>query len=152
MAAVDLGRLVPVDLREAWRSRTADFTPWLAQDDNLALLGESLGLTLELDSTKKSVGPFSADILCRVGRRRVHWVLIENQLEQTDHTHLGQIITYAAGLDALTVIWVAGRFVDEHRAALDWLNENTAEGISFLVWRCSCGALATRRLLRDSTS
>ena len=68
------------------------------------------------------------------------WVVIENQLEQTDHDHLGQIITYAAGLDALTVIWVAAKFVDEHRAALDWLNENTAEGISFFgvevqLWR-----------------
>lgn len=139
MTVPDLGRLESVDLRTAWTSEPRDFTPWLAGEENLALLGETLGLELEADGTEMGVGPFSADILCHLPGTE-HWVLIENQLEQTDHTHLGQIITYAAGLDALTVIWVAARFVEEHRAALDWLNDNTAEGISFFgvevqLWR-----------------
>lgn len=148
MTSSDLGRLERVDLRVAWSSEPRDFTPWLAQKENLGLLGETLGIDLEADGIERSVGLFSADILCRVAGTD-HWVLIENQLEQTDHTHLGQIITYAAGLDALTVIWVAAKFVDEHRAALDWLNENTAEGISFFgvevqLWRISDSPFAPR--------
>ena len=148
MSVPNLSRLERIDLREAWRSEPADFTPWLAQEENLALLGTTLGIALEPEATEKSVGPFSADILCRVPGED-HWVLIENQLETTDHTHLGQIITYAAGLDALTVIWVAAGFVDEHRAALDWLNENTAEGLNFFgveveLWRIGDSPLAPR--------
>ena len=110
--------------------RAGRFTPWLAQEENLGLLGESLGLTLELEATEQSVGPFAADILCKDPMTE-QWVLIENQLEQTDHTHLGQIITYAAGLNAVTIIWIAATFVEQHRAALDWLNEITAEGTDF---------------------
>jgi hypothetical protein len=139
MATPDLARLKRVNLREAWMSEPADFTPWLAQPSNLELLGESLGISLELESTEHSVGPFAADILCKDPLSDL-WVLIENQLEQTDHTHLGQIITYAAGLNAVTVIWIAGKFVEQHRAALDWLNEITSEGTNFFgveveLWR-----------------
>ena len=139
MTNVELSRLKRVDLRAAWPDEAAHFTPWLAQQENLELLGETLGMPLELEATERSVGPFAADILCKdpVSER---WVLIENQLEQTDHTHLGQIITYAAGLNAVTVIWIARKFVEEHRAALDWLNEITAEGTDFFgveveLWR-----------------
>ena len=103
MAIPDLARLESINLREAWVSEPADFTPWLARKENLELLGESLGIPLELESTEQSVGPFAADILCRDPLSE-QWVLIENQLAQTDHTHLGQIITYAAGLNAVTVI------------------------------------------------
>jgi len=136
---VELGRLVRVDLREAWQDEAAHFTPWLAQQENLELLGDALGIGLELEATEQSVGPFAADILCK-DPMRDQWVLIENQLEQTDHTHLGQIITYAAGLNAVTVIWIARKFVEQHRAALDWLNEITAEGTDFFgveveLWR-----------------
>lgn len=139
MTIPDLSRLQRVDLREAWKSEPADFTPWLARPENLQLLGESLGIQLELDSTEKSVGPFAADILCRDPVSE-QWVLIENQLEQTDHTHLGQIITYSAGLNAVTSIWIAAQVVEQHRAALDWLNEITAEGTNFFgveveLWR-----------------
>jgi hypothetical protein len=139
MTVPDLARLERVDLRQAWLSEPADFTPWLARAENLALLAESLGIALELDSTEKSVGPFAADILCK-NPITEQWVLIENQLEPTDHTHLGQVITYAAGLDAVTVIWIAGKFVEEHRAALDWLNEITSQGVNFFgveieLWR-----------------
>ncbi len=125
-----LGRLETVKLREAWPDEARNFTPWLAEDPNLAFLGETLGLQLELESTEKAVGPFSADILAKeVGSSR--WVLIENQIEPTDHRHLGQVLTYAAGLNAQTVIWIAESFRDEHRAAIDFLNTATTEDYSF---------------------
>jgi len=134
-----LGRLAKVELREAWISESGDFTPWLAQAENIALLGEAIGIELEVESQEQSVGPFRADILCRDTTDR-HYVLIENQLERTDHTHLGQLLTYAAGLDAVTIVWVAARFTEEHRAALDWLNRSTEQGIDFFgleveLWR-----------------
>ena len=135
----DLGRLVSVELRSEWQSEAGDFTPWLAQEENIKLLGETIGLELEVQTTEKEVGPFRADILCKETTSD-HWVLIENQLEKTDHTHLGQLITYAAGLDAVTIVWVAQRFTDEHRAALDWLNEVTGDEVAFFaleveLWR-----------------
>ena len=135
----NLGRLEKVELREAWNSEPGDFTPWLAQKENLELLGKTLGMQLELVQQEKGVGPFRADILCKDAREDA-WVVIENQLEQTDHTHLGQILTYAAGLDAATMIWISPAFTEEHRAALDWLNEHTDEKTSFLgleveLWR-----------------
>ena len=125
-----LGRLERVELRRIWSSESSDFTPWLAREDNLRLLGETVGIELELEAQEKTVGPFRADILCK-DTATDSWVLIENQLERTDHSHLGQLLTYAAGLSAVTVVWVAERFTEEHRAALDWLNERTAERINF---------------------
>ncbi len=130
MTEPQLAKLERVDLRTAWKSEPADFTPWLAKEENLALLGETLGMTLVLEEQEKDVGPFRADILCKEPQTD-QWVLIENQLERTDHTHLGQIITYAAGLNAVTVVWIAASFTEEHRAALDWLNEITGEGADF---------------------
>ena len=127
-----LGRLEKVDLRDIWKTEAQDFTPWLAQEHNLELLGEALGLDLELEAVERNVGPFRADILCK-DRGNDTWVLIENQLERTDHTHLGQLITYAAGLDAVTIVWVASRVADEHRAAVDWLNEITDDAVRFFV-------------------
>lgn len=124
------GRLEQVDLRRAWETEAGDFTPWLAKEENISLLGDALGIELEVEAEEKSVGPFRADILCKIpGSDR--YVLVENQLEQTDHGHLGQLLTYAAGLDAVMIVWVAKVIRDEHRAALDWLNEHTSEGISF---------------------
>lgn len=139
-AAPDLGRLERVALREIWTSEANDFTPWLAREDNLAVLGETLGLALELERKEQAVGPFRADIVCRDMGQDDHRVLIENQLERSDHTHLGQLLTYAAGLEAVTVVWVAARFTDEHRAALDWLNTITDQSVSFFaleveLWR-----------------
>src|SRR5882672_9937256 len=118
MSTPNLGRLRKVDLREAWSSENSDFTPWLAQEENLKLLGEAIGIELELEWQEKDVGPFRADILCK-DTATDDWVLIENQLERTDHCHLGQLITYAAGLNAVTIVWIAERFTQEHRAALD---------------------------------
>lgn len=134
-----LGRLRKAGLRDAWGSESGDFTPWLAQAENLELLGEAIGIQLECTAQEKGVGPFRADLLCK-DTATENWVLIENQLERTDHSHLGQLLTYAAGLEAVTIVWVAERFTEEHRAALDWLNEHTAEKINFFgleieLWR-----------------
>ncbi len=122
-----------MELRKAWDRESEDFTPWLAKPENIELLGEELGLDLEVEAQEKNVGPFRADILCK-DTANGDWVLIENQLEKTDHTHLGQLLTYAAGLQAVTIVWVAERFCDEHRAALDWLNELTPKN-SVLRWK-----------------
>lgn len=130
MNKTPLGRLKRIELRKAWDNEAHDFTPWLAREENLALLGETLEIDLELETQEKNVGPFRADILCKDVATQ-HWVLIENQIERTDHGHLGQLLTYAAGLKAVTIIWIASRFTDEHRAALDWLNEVTNEEINF---------------------
>jgi hypothetical protein len=115
-----------VELRQAWTGEATEFTPWLAQ--NVAVLGDALELELEVEAQEQPVGPFRADILCK-DTATDNWVLIENQLERTDHSHLGQLLTYAAGLDAVTIVWVAARFTDEHRAALDWLNNVTGSAI-----------------------
>lgn len=125
-----LGKVNKVDLREIWSSESSDFTPWLAKEENIALLGNAIGLDLEVDSLEKNVGSFRADILA-LDLNTTHYVLIENQLEQTNHNHLGQIMTYAAGLDACSIIWIAKSFTEEHRAALDWLNRITDENINF---------------------
>lgn len=127
---MSLGRLQQVDLRKVWLNEAGHFTPWLAKPDNLAMLADTLGMDLELVAQEQDVGPFRADIVCKETTDGT-LVLVENQLERTDHTHLGQLMTYAAGLDAVTIVWIAERFTDEHRAALDWLNEVTGEKISF---------------------
>ena len=125
-----LGTIKKIDLRDVWSSESSDFTPWLATEENISLLGDAIGLELEVESQEKNVGPFRADILAR-DLTSNHYVLIENQLEQTNHNHLGQIMTYAAGLDAFSIIWIAKSFTEEHRAALDWLNRITEENINF---------------------
>jgi len=148
MSKPTLGRLQKVGLREAWTSESSDFTPWLAQEENLSLLGEAIGIELELESQEKDVGPFRADILCK-DTATDDWVLIENQLERTDHSHLGQLLTYAAGLNAVTIVWIAERFTQEHRATLDWLNERTDEkinlfGLEIELWRIGDSPIAPK--------
>jgi hypothetical protein len=129
-SSITLGRLEQIDLRKIWFSEPGHFTPWLAEDANIVLLADTLGIDLEVEAQEKNVGPYRADIVCKDTTDGA-LVLIENQLEKTDHTHLGQLMTYAAGLDAVTIVWIAERFTDEHRAALDWLNEITNEKVSF---------------------
>lgn len=148
MSVNPLGRLQKIPLREVWSSESSEFTPWLAKEENLNLLGETIGIVLELEAQEKDVGPFRADILCK-DTATDEWVLIENQLERTDHTHLGQLLTYAAGLNAVTIVWIAGRFTDEHRATLDWLNERTDEkinlfGLEIELWRIGDSPIAPK--------
>jgi hypothetical protein len=124
------GKLEKVDLRELWNGEASEFTPWLSQEENIAELGNAIGMELEVQEQEQRVGVFRADILCK-DVVTDHFVLIENQLERTDHTHLGQLMTYAAGLEAVSIIWIAKTFAEEHRAALDWLNNITDESINF---------------------
>ena len=125
---VDLGTIERVDLREVWPHEAQDFTPWLAE--NLDVLGEALGLDLELRSAEAAVGTFSLDVLAHdLGSDRP--VIIENQLEATNHDHLGKLLTYAAGHDAYAAVWLVRDFRDEHRQALDWLNQRTGDDTQF---------------------
>jgi hypothetical protein len=144
----NLGKLERVNLRQLWESEAQDFTPWLAKEENLALLSETLDLELELEKVEQNVGSFKADILCKDAYTN-SMVLIENQLEKTDHTHLGQLLTYASGLNSVVIIWIAEHFREEHRAALDWLNEKTDENISFFgleveLWRIGNSPIAPK--------
>lgn len=148
MTASNLGRLERVGLRDIWVSEASDFTPWLARKENLAVLAETLGIELELEAQERPVGPFRADILCKE-LATDRWVLIENQLERTDHGHLGQLLTYASGLDAVTIVWIAARFTEEHRSTLDWLNRITDESFRFFgleveLWRIGDSAAAPK--------
>lgn len=139
MIQQNLGKLQKVKLRDVWASEASDFTPWLANDENIQILGDTIAVALELEAQEKTVGPFRADILCK-DTDNGSWVLIENQLERTNHLHLGQLLTYAAGLHAVTIVWIAETFTDEHRATLDWLNEITDDSFRFFgleieLWR-----------------
>ena len=128
---IKLSKISKVDLRDCWKNEATDFTPWLATEENIALLADAIGMNeLEVKAQEEHVGPFRADILC-VDPGTDKLVLIENQLEKTDHNHLGQILTYAAGLDTVTIIWIAEHFTEEHRAAIDWLNRITDKEFNF---------------------
>lgn len=134
-----LGQLERIDLRKIWETEDRDFTPWLAQREHLQTLGDAIDIELEFEAQEKGVGLFRADILCK-NTLDNSWVLIENQIEKTDHKHLGQLLTYAAGLDAVTIVWIASEFTEEHRSALDWLNNITNENFRFFgleieLWR-----------------
>jgi hypothetical protein len=128
-----LGRLVSVPLREVWAHESNEFTPWLADTANLSLLADTLNLgPLQLQGTEVPVGNFYIDILARDLEGDV--VVIENQFGATDHTHLGQIITYIAGQEGrATVVWIAQTIREEHRAAIDWLNAGTIEAFDFFA-------------------
>ena len=137
--SIHLGRLKKVDLREFFKDEARDFTPWLAEEENLELLGETLGLEIELEDTEVRIGRFSADIV-GVDRSSNRNIIIENQLEKTNHDHLGKIITYSGGKDAGIVIWICEKIQQEHRKGLDWLNEISTEDYSFFgiemeLWR-----------------
>lgn len=129
---MSLGTLKTIDLRAAWKHEAHDFTKWLALEENLSFLGEAIGFDLKLVQVEAEVGNFSADILAEeesTGRK----IIIENQLEVTDHSHLGQIITYASGYNAGVVVWVVKDVREEHRQAIDWLNSHTDDTIEFYL-------------------
>lgn len=142
-----LSSLRRVPLREVWRHEAEEFTPWLAQPDNLEKLAEVLGLSeLACVATEHWVGDFKLDMLCNEGEDQV---IVENQLEETDHKHLGQLIAYAAGVGAKRIIWVAESFRPEHAAALSFLNENSNEGLAFFgvqieLWQIGDSPLAPK--------
>lgn len=143
----NLSKLERVPLREAWKHEAGDFTPWLAEADNLNALAEALGVSeLALVATEHWVGGFKLDILCTDGDEQV---IIENQLEETNHKHLGQLLAYAAGVGAKKVIWIAESFRPEHLAALQFLNDNTTEhlvffGVQIELWRIGDSPLAPK--------
>jgi hypothetical protein len=141
-AIISLGTFETVSLREAWPAEDINFTPWLAQPANIKLLGDTLKIDLEVEATEHWVGPFRADILAReIDSETDHRVIIENQFGRTNHGHLGQILTYLAGIEgAKTIVWIAETIQADHRAAIDWLNENTKDDFSFFaveieLWR-----------------
>ena len=142
-----LGKFIKVNLREIWKHEALDFTQWLAQDENLELLSQELGIELMSARTEVKVGQFAVDILAIDDNE--NRVIIENQLEQTNHDHLGKIITYAAGLQAETIIWIVSKAREEHQLAVSWLNENTNEKLNcFLIeieaWQIDDSAPAPR--------
>jgi hypothetical protein len=125
---ISLGKLEHLDPRVIWKNEAADFTPWLA--NHIELLGAALDLDLQVVKVEQAVGDFSCDIMAHeIGTDRQ--VIIENQLETTDHRHLGQLLTYAGGLDAAFIVWISPDIREEHRQALDWLNRHTDEQVDF---------------------
>ena len=127
-----IGKVVQVDLRNVWKHEALDFTKWLAEDEGLQLLSEAVGIELEDAQPETSVGAFSLDILAKEsGTDRK--VVIENQLEDTNHDHLGKLLTYAAGLDAAYAIWVVKHAREEHAKAIEWLNEVTGMDRGFFL-------------------
>ena len=128
-----LGKMIRItDLRSVWPHEANDFTKWLAQEDNLALLSDAIDIDLELEERESSVGSFNVDIFAKeIGTNRK--VIIENQLEDTNHDHLGKLITYASGKGAEVIVWVVKRARDEHRQAIEWLNQHTDSNIGFFL-------------------
>lgn len=127
-----LGKLTEIDIRKVWAHEQYDFSKWLANEENIKELSDTLNLSLTDVETEKFVGNYRCDILCKdeiTGKV----VLIENQLEATNHDHLGKIITYASGLDAAVVVWIVASAREEHASAIEWLNKHTDEELSFFL-------------------
>ena len=127
-----LGKIKEVDIRSVWPHEQYDFSKWLAEEENIRALGEEMNLSLTDVDTERFVGSYRCDIICKdelTGKS----VLIENQLEQTNHDHLGKIITYASGLDASVVVWIVAKARDEHASAIEWLNKHTDDDLSFFL-------------------
>lgn len=129
---MNIGKLEQVDLREIWKHEASDFTQWLSQPENLEFLGDEINLTLVEPIVSHNVGKFYCDIVCKDGHTD-KTVIIENQLEQTDHDHLGKIITYASGTNASYIIWIVKTARDEHKSAIEWLNNQTISDIGFFL-------------------
>ncbi|WP_277047208.1 DUF4268 domain-containing protein [Solobacterium moorei] len=128
----EIGRLIEVDVRELWKHEQYDFSNWLAKESNIEYLNEILGLTLIEVDKEINVGPYRCDIVATDETSGLK-VIIENQLESTNHDHLGKIITYASGLDAKVIVWIVKEAKEEHRAAIEWLNNYTSSEIDFFL-------------------
>ena len=126
-----LGKLEQItDLRSVWKHEAKDFTPWLAKEENLEILSEAVGIDIVVEEQESNVGDFSVDLFATeegTGRR----IIIENQLEETNHDHLGKIITYASGKEAEVIIWIVRKARDEHKQAIEWLNQHTDDKFEF---------------------
>lgn len=127
-----LGKLTEVNIRELWRHEQYDFSEWLSKDENLEMLSDEIGLTLTDVSKEVFVGSYRCDLVAKDETTGIK-VIIENQLEATNHDHLGKLITYASGLDANVIIWIVKEAREEHRSAIEWLNNNTTKDISFFL-------------------
>ena len=128
-----LGKMKKItDLRNIWAHESRDFSKWLSQEEGLALLSDAVGFDIVFLSAESSVGSFNVDIFAEeyATNRKI---VIENQLEETNHDHLGKIITYAAGKSADVIIWIVKKARDEHRKAIEWLNDHTDENIGFFL-------------------
>lgn len=125
---IKISKLVPVAIKEVWPMEATAFTPWLLA--NADSLGQVLGIDLELHAAEHKVGGFSLDLVGQDSSTD-EIVIVENQFGPTDHRHLGQLLTYAGGTDPKVVVWIAESFRDEHRAALDWLNQRTDQNTRF---------------------
>ncbi len=144
---VDLGQLTKVRAPELWKHEEAEFTPWLSSEENIGRLADAIGLELQVEGIEVPVGPYCADILAKDASG--NFVIIENQFGKTDHDHLGKILTYGATLDATAVVWIAERFTDEHKKAIEWLNEHTSEDLALYaveieLWRIDTSKPALR--------
>lgn len=127
-----LGKLEEVDIRELWKHEQYDFSEWLAKEENIEMLSNKVGLTLTDINKEVFVGSYRCDLVAKDETTEIK-VIIENQLETTNHDHLGKIITYASGLDANVVIWIVKEAREEHRSAIEWLNNKTTTDISFFL-------------------
>ena len=130
MAKKRLGKLESVDVKAYWEHEAAEFTPWLAREENLELLSATLGMELELEGFEVAVGPYKADLVLNDASASGK-VIVENQLGKTNHDHVGKTLTYASGLDADTIVWIAREFSDEHRKAVDYLNQHANPSLRF---------------------
>ena len=147
--SIILGKLTKVeDLRTVWKHEAMDFTRWLAEPNNMALLSEAIGLDIATVQVEDNVGDFNVDIFA-IDETSGKKIIIENQLEKTNHDHLGKIITYASGKDANYIVWIVKKARNEHRQAIDWLNEHTDTELNFFLiemelWQIDDSALAPK--------
>jgi len=137
-----LGKLEKVDLREVWKHEATDFSAWLVKPENLDVLAEQLGIEIEPIGTEVSVGRFKIDILAREPNTNEQ-IIIENQLEPTNHDHLGKVITYAAGIDARYLIWIVKDVLPEHLKAIEWLNDHLDDAIRCFLIRIEVWKIGT---------
>ena len=144
-----LGKIKRItDLRSVWQHEALNFSKWLAQDENLAQLSEAIGIDIILEELESSVGNFNVDLFA-IEEGTDRKIIIENQLEDTNHDHLGKIITYASGKGAEVIVWIVKRARDEHRQAIEWLNQNTGIKIGFFLveielWQIDDSAIAPK--------
>lgn len=144
MKVAKLGILDSLPYDDAWTDET-DFTKWLASDEGIKLLSDTLGVGLEAVAIEQSIGDFRADLICRETTEGT-LVVVENQINRSNHTHLGQVLTYSAGAAATTVVWISTGFRDEHRATVDWLNEATGEQFRFFALEIELWKIGKSRL------